>query len=314
MATNNSEATEICTGINAPKSNSASASATTVPPAVPKGKNSTAKKPMSDRNKNIATHAAAAAAAAGLGAGAAYAFSELTGEDNNESETAPAASTSSSSSHTEAPAASQPATSSSTSSTSTTSTTSTASTTTTATETPSTGVDDIITPAGGGETGSDEIVDVVVENPDEIVNPNDVMIDPGQELDDVVNPDDIAVALIHGDEIDPADIDTAEVLDFQDVIEVYDEAGGAYTAATYVNEAGQELMMIDVDNDDTFDVVADANGSVLFDENQNPISAHGMTVGDAEMNIFGNEAYLASSDTDATADYGIDSIADDLIS
>lgn len=300
MSNNNSEATQMAMNPEAFRNQentaseaTAAAAAYQVPP-IP----GSAARPMpssrpkaangnNNKGKQVATHAAAAVGAAGLGVAAAAAVNHFTADaedqfgDEAEQVAANTTGSNASSAANTAPAAG-------------------------ATE-----------PAAGAAEPGSEVVDPIEGSAapsDEVVDPNSVAIDPGDEIDAVVDPEDVAVAIIAGDEVDPMDIDTANVLDFHAITEVYDEDGGVYTAATFEDVNGNEMMMIDVDSDDTFDIIADANGSVLFDETGTAISAGGITVGDAEMNIYGNDAYLASSDTDQTADYGADTLTDDLIS
>jgi len=254
--------------------------------------------PKGGKAKTVAAHVATAATAAAAGLGAAAAINHFTGDDDVVDAEVDAnggagavAQAAEGAEHTDAAVAATPAEAAG-----------------------NTAVAD--NAAVAADVVAEPETPVVAENvtPDEIVDPNSVILEPDNELDAVVNPDEVAVAIISGDEVDPADIETAEILDFHEITEVYDSEGGVYTAATFTDTQGNDLLMVDVDNDDTFDVIADAGGAVLLDEDGAAISAGGITVGDAEMNIYGNDTYIASSDTDATSDFGADTLGDDLIS
>ncbi len=254
--------------------------------------------PEGSKAKTIAAHVATAATAAAAGLGAAAAINHFMGDDDvvdaevdANSGAGAAAQAAEGSEHTDAAVTATPADA--------------AGNTAVTNDT-----------AAAADVVAEPETPVVAENvtPDEIVDPDSVTLETDTELDAVVNPDEAAVAIIAGDEVDPADIETAEILDFHEITEVYDAEGGVYTAATFTDTQGNDLMMVDVDSDNTFDVIADAGGAVLLDEDGSAISAGGITVGDAEMNIYGNDTYIASSDTDVTSDFGADSLGDDLIS
>ncbi len=129
---------------------------------------------------------------------------------------------------------------------------------------------------------------------------------PSQDITDTVNPDDIAEAIIAGEQVDPNDIDMANVVNFDEIGTVYTVDGESYTAATFHDAAGNQLVMVDVDGDDVFDVIADTDGNPIAEAPGN------LTVDDAEINIADDGTYLAHNDnTDGT---GTESIAQDLIS
>lgn len=129
-----------------------------------------------------------------------------------------------------------------------------------------------------------------------------------------VDPDEIAEAVISENEVDPNDLDMANVVNFDSLGEVHTVNGESYTAAAFHDDAGNNLVMIDVDNDNTFDIVADANGNPIADAQGNPIPAGNLTVDDAEMSLNDGDNYLAHNDSEQTDDFGSDTIADDILS
>lgn len=137
----------------------------------------------------------------------------------------------------------------------------------------------------------------------EVLNPENTSTPASEEP---INPEEIAEALISEEQIDPNDIDMAEVVNFDEIGTVYTVDGESYTAATFHDAAGNQLIMVDVDGDNTFDVVTDMEGNVLA-------NANNMTVDDAEIGIAEDNTYLASNDLDSTGEVSDDSIADDLL-
>lgn len=150
------------------------------------------------------------------------------------------------------------------------------------------------------ETGSN---DTGTEAPQEVLNPENASTPASEEP---INPEEIAEAIISEEQIDPNDIDMAEVVNFDEIGTVYTVDGESYTAATFHDAAGNQLVMVDVDGDNTFDVVTDMDGNVLA-------NANNMTVDDAEIGIADENTYLASNELDSTGDVSDDSIADDLL-
>lgn len=121
---------------------------------------------------------------------------------------------------------------------------------------------------------------------------------------EVVNPDEVAEAIIAEEQIDPRDIDMEDVINFDEIGTIYTVEGESYTAATFHDAYGNEMVMVDLDGDNTFDVIADSNGNIVAE-------APNLTVDDAEIDIMDNNTYLAHDDT--TDDFGADTIADDII-
>lgn len=140
---------------------------------------------------------------------------------------------------------------------------------------------------------TEENADVI---PDTIIESNEAVEDQQEEqaLDNIVepvNPDEIAEAILTEEQIDPNDVEMAEVINFNEIGTVYTVDGESYTAASFHDPNGEELLMVDVDDDDVFDLVTTTDGIVLGE-------ANGMTVGDAEVMIEDDPTYIAQSDTD----------------
>lgn len=159
-----------------------------------------------------------------------------------------------------------------------------------------------------------EPVDVNTQQP--VVQQEAVVAEPEQTVSnsETVGPNAIADAIISEQEIDPNDLDMDDVINFDEIGTVYTVDGESYTAAAFHDAAGNELVLLDVDGDDVFDVVTDMEGNLLADEYGNIISAGDMTVDDVELQIADTNTYLAANDDDPTDDFGIDSIMQDMIS
>lgn len=122
---------------------------------------------------------------------------------------------------------------------------------------------------------------------------------PAEEADEVV---------AHT-EIDPADIDMADVFVYDSLGHVYDDKGEAFTAASFHDPAtGQQMVMVDVDGDNAFDIITDCDGNMIAG-----ISS-GITVDDVEMGLSQPDAYLAHGNAAGGDDFGTESIDQDMIS
>lgn len=181
-----------------------------------------------------------------------------------------------------------------------------------------------ITDNGGGSSTivdpvadpvAEPIADIEVEEP-VITEPADIQIDPEPTVEitqdtpaeDIVNPDEIAEAIISEEQIDNNDIDMADVVNFDEIGTVYTVDGESYTAAAFHDGAGNNLIMVDVDGDNVFDLITDYEGNVLADVPGN------LSVGDAVENIEEDEVYLAyDPDTDNVDEFGADTLSDDLL-
>lgn len=107
---------------------------------------------------------------------------------------------------------------------------------------------------------------------------------PEENIDEAI---DELLAIV---EIDPNDIDANDIIFFDEVGVLYTEDGEEYLAAAFHDQEGQEMVMIDVDNDMYFDLVADIQGECVIELNQC------VSVGDAiaETNDVGT--YLAAQE------------------
>lgn len=260
----------------------------------PSGKNSS--------KKNVATHAATATVAAGLGAVGAAMASEIT--DDPLEEVVEEVSTETSDQQNQA----QHSQSNQTTGTvnTTTSNNEVTSSSTSATDAPS----NEPAPITSTDNASEEVIEVVEEQPQEVTSPDDVEQNPTE----TVNPDDVAEAIIAEEQVDPNDIDMADVVNFDEIGTVYTVDGESYTAAAFHDAAGNQLVMVDVDGDDVFDVITDMGGNILTDPQGNILVAGDVTVDDVEIGITDSHTYLAANETDTTDEFGADSLMNDIIS
>lgn len=157
-------------------------------------------------------------------------------------------------------------------------------------EEPVTPAEDPIAVTGdGGETPAEEPVtpaqDPVAVTDEDVIITQPVGPDP-------VNPDEIAEAIISAEEVDPNDNDMADVFEFDSIGTVYTSDGEVVTIANMHDEEGNELAMVDVDGDSQFDHITTADGSEVLG------SADGYTVADAEMEVLGEDTYIAQNELD----------------
>lgn len=130
-------------------------------------------------------------------------------------------------------------------------------------------------------------------------------LEPAIAADDTIDVDDLTTAIISGVEEDPADIDMAEVINFDEIGTVYTVTGESYTAAAFHDNQGNELVMVDVDGDEVFDVITTTEGNIVSE------TAGNLTMGDAEMMINDAPVYLAQTDPDVQE--GTSSLGEDFM-
>lgn len=124
---------------------------------------------------------------------------------------------------------------------------------------------------------------------------------------DVVNPDEIAEAVISEVKVDPNDIDMPDIVNFDEIETVYTPDGERLTFASFHDDAGNDLVMVDVDGDNVLDVIMDYDGKILSEAPGN------LSVGDVQEDIGDDDEYLAyDNELDNVDEYGVDSLAEDL--
>ena len=95
----------------------------------------------------------------------------------------------------------------------------------------------------------------------------------GNENGGDVNLDDVDVDQIAQEitavEVDPNDVDMADIIQVDDVDTLYFEDGSEMQVASIHTPDGGEYMMVDVDNDMTFDVITDLEGNPIAQVDSN---------------------------------------------
>ena len=124
--------------------------------------------------------------------------------------------------------------------------------------------------------------------------------------EDVINPDEIADAIISEDQVDPNDIDAADIIKFNEIGTVYTVDGESYVAASFNSPDGEDLLMVDVDGDEIFDVITTTNGEIIAD-------AGSLTLGDAQIMVDQEPTYIAQSEHAADQLPTGESYLDDVI-
>lgn len=113
--------------------------------------------------------------------------------------------------------------------------------------------------------------------------------------------------IVAGEEIDPDDVDMEDVINVDQIGTVYTVDGQSMLAASIHDSEGNELMMVDIDGDGVFDVVATPEGDAIAEIGGD------IDISDAEMMMDSEDGdYLASNDFDNSLDLGSD-IQDDII-
>ena len=126
----------------------------------------------------------------------------------------------------------------------------------------------------------------------------------------IVDPDNIAEAIIAGEEIDPNDIEEDSLIAIEEIRPVFTEDGNEVMAARYRDPSGQELVMVDIDGDEHFDIsINEASQTASLIDPRVVV-----TVGDAQLATTNTDEYIPPREEDTTTEFGADSLNDDLIS
>ena len=150
------------------------------------------------------------------------------------------------------------------------------------------------------------------ETPAETQTPTQETVETAQNTEEVqtpteeVDPNLIAQEIISGEEIDPEDIDAEDVVNFADVGTIYGEDGHEYAAAVITDGQGNEMVVVDVDNDNEYDIVLNSEGNVVGE-----MPGH-LNVSDAEVAVNSDQTYMAPTEHDL-ADAGMDDMMQDII-
>ena len=144
------------------------------------------------------------------------------------------------------------------------------------------------------------------------VNPENTDSNPGeQDSGEAISEEEInniAQEITGEDYIDPTDID-APNLDIASIGTLTTADGIELAAAQIISDAGDELYVVDVDNDNVYDIVADANGNTIGNMGS-------LTVGDAEVIMTenaGDTGFLADNNNDGTTDDLLSGIENDIM-
>ncbi len=160
---------------------------------------------------------------------------------------------------------------------------------------------DTVQPLTDGQNPGNLTPENTVPGPSEIVEP----VAPDEVIEDpVVATDEILAE----EEIDVADIDAPEMVNFDSIGTVYTVDGEEFAAASFHMDNGIEGVMIDVDGDGVFDDVAAQTVDGLIKVGDAP----GFTVDDVELELNPDDSYLAQND-EIDHTLADDSFADDII-
>lgn len=153
---------------------------------------------------------------------------------------------------------------------------------------------------------------VTVEEPAQTNGPSANEVNAEVNVDDIPDVDPTLVAQNLTDDViivDPTDIDM-ENMDIAAVGTVETVDGEVLTAAQIVGDNGENLYMVDVNGNGSYDVVTDDTGNVLAEVPST------LTVSDTESIIGtnnGDYGYLAQNDSDNTTDAVVDNAMDDVV-
>jgi hypothetical protein len=98
--------------------------------------------------------------------------------------------------------------------------------------------------------------------PNPVIEPEPIPEPTPASTAEPLDPDDDIVDVIV-EEIDPQDIDTEDILLVDEIGTVYTVDGGELNAALIHDNQGNQAVMIDVDGDNVYDVIATPEGEVI---------------------------------------------------
>lgn len=151
-------------------------------------------------------------------------------------------------------------------------------------------------PIDGPEPITDPIVeptptpDIPTNGPSPVPGTDEVVINPVE-----INPENIADAIIAENLIDANDMDDPDVINFDEVTTIYAINGESGQGVVFHDNMGNQMAMIDIDNDNHLDMIVTDDGRILVDENDEVIVPP-MTLDDVELNLSGEQTYLAADD------------------
>lgn len=154
----------------------------------------------------------------------------------------------------------------------------------------------------------DVIEDLVKKSDDAVVEQPEPEI-PIPEVEPVTEEElaRIDESVMYGEEIDPDDVDMADVINVDQIGTVYTVDGESMLAADIHDQDGNDLLMVDVDGDGVFDVITTKEGEIITEVGGE------LDVSDAEAMMTADDAdYLSASDYDASLDIDMD-ITNDII-
>lgn len=143
---------------------------------------------------------------------------------------------------------------------------------------------------------------------EDILDPEeDPLIVPAGDLtiEDPEDIDAIADTLIADEQIDPDDINADDIFTFNEVETVYTVDGDEEVRASFTTNGGDDLVMVDIDNDGLFDRIETPDGFYIDDASQ-----FSLTVSDAE-NMAQSEGYMAVNEEET--DHFDETLGDDYL-
>lgn len=130
---------------------------------------------------------------------------------------------------------------------------------------------------------------------------------PESTMDPIPESEDIVDVIV--EEIDPHDIDMEDILLVDDIGTVYTVEGEELNAALIHDQNGNQAVMVDVDNDNVYDVIATSEGDLIA---QVPGD---VDVSDVEIlyaQQHGHTGYIEQNDFDTTMNDEPDGIQEDI--
>lgn len=123
-----------------------------------------------------------------------------------------------------------------------------------------------------------------------------------------MDPDRVAEAIISEEQVDPDDIDMADIYNIDGMTTVYNEEGEELNAAIFHDPSGNQMVMVDVDNDNVFDLVLDSDSQIVACVDDS------ITTSDIEAVLSQQNTYMAENNDNPADDINPDVINQDILS
>lgn len=154
------------------------------------------------------------------------------------------------------------------------------------------------------DVAAQQVVQQPVAKPAQPHTPKPVQPAVEQNVQTPVGPTEPVIA---EEQIDVHDIDEPDIINYDTVDTLYGPSGETFNVALVHDNAGNQLFLVDVNDDKVYDVITDTTLTPILE------APAGLTVADAEIAISNPEQYIAYNPEEHTEEFGLETLGEDLI-